>query len=36
MHGLEFFFALPDDAPPLGKITIDYAAGDFVVDVRAI
>ena len=36
MHGLEFFFALPDDAPSLDKITIDYAEGDFVVDVRAI
>ena len=29
--GLEFFFCVADDAPPLDKITIDYADGEFVV-----
>ena len=29
--GLEFFFCLPDPAPSLDDITIDYAEGEFIV-----
>jgi hypothetical protein len=29
--GLEFLFCVPDSAPTLDKVTVDYAAGEFIV-----
>ena len=29
--GLEFFFCISDDSPPVDKLTIDYADGEFIV-----